>query len=214
MKMHKFLFLFLLSSLLFSCTEDVLPEKPTLDRDELLNHISEMPEFQNYLQEIRAEVKNIIDKKRSISKKEFERVKLFHQKFPDLESFRAAADDNMYTDYLKLTGIDLVAGNPASQALFVLFTDKLKSEVIYEKRDFLNALFLLETYSLDETEKTQQGCSINCLINASQQQATIMNNCIQDQINELEPENMCRREARFDFAYSLRGGLTSCPQDE
>lgn len=214
MRTLKLLSLALISILFFACENEILPEKPLLDKEELLYHLAQSEEYQGYLTEFRLETQAIIKKKREIRKKEFELVKSMHQNYPLLEDFRAAADENLYSTYKKLTGIDLLTRNSISLQKFEIFLSKLKEEIRYEASDLEDVMFQLESNIFGEAEKTALGCSVWCMGSAAQYRQLIYNRCMQPVGGLSEPESFCREEARFAFTYYLRGCLSGCSQQE
>ena len=204
----------LLSLLFFACKQEILPEKPLLNKDELLVHIAESEEYQAYLTEFRIETQAIIQKKREISKKEFELVKSLHQSYPLLEDFRAAADESLYSTYKKLTGIDLLSRNSVSQQKFEIFLSKLKEEIRYKASDLQDVMFQLESNIFGEVEKTALGCSVWCMGSAAQYRQMVYYRCMEPVGGLSEPESFCQEEARIAFTYYLRGCLSGCSQHE
>ncbi|MEM8889727.1 MAG: hypothetical protein AAGD28_17260 [Bacteroidota bacterium] len=214
MKTLRLLSLALLSLLFFACEQEILPEKPLLNKDELLYHVAESDEYQQYLTEFRIETQAILKKKREISKKEFELVRSLHQSYPLLEDFRSAADENLYSTYKKLTGIDLLSRNSLVQQKFEVFLQKLKEEIRYEDSDLQDVMFQLESNIFGEVEKTALSCTVWCMGSAAQYRQLVYNRCRQPVGGLSEPESFCQEEARFAFTYYLRGCLSGCSQHE
>lgn len=214
MKTLRLLSLALLSLIFFACEQEILPEKPLLNKDELLVHIAESEEYQEYLTEIRIETQAIIQKKREISKKEFDLVRSLYQSYPLLTDFKAAANEDLYATYKKLTGIDLLEVNTASQEKFEFFLSKLKEEIRYKPADLIDVMFQLESNIYGVTEKTLLSCSSWCIASALQEQQSVYNRCILPANGSSGPESYCRSEARLAFNYYLRGCLSGCEQHE
>ena len=176
MRLIKLFLISLFCISLFSCgeqEEEILPEKPLLNTEELMLYLVDMVEFQEYARENHAEALAIVEKKREISKKQFDLVSRIHHNYPTLKAFYTFADQGLYETYKKLTGIDLLQANPGSQEKFEIFINQLQSEVLYTEDDLLDAMFQLEYFSLEETEKSQTGCTDACFISAIQEQYTI-----------------------------------------